>query len=646
MVTRPVVEPGLLAELIGAAPARVRRRLDADPALADGWTWTETGGGWQVAAGGETVRLAGPRLTGADQVGCSCLLAPRCLHLLAVLTVLDTLADQEEAPPAEPEETGAEPDPRTRPARTVDSAAEPDLSHPSPAGTACTGTSRTGADQTGADQTGADQTGAGQTGAGQAGTSRTGAGLAGTRGDEAVELTEAQAGAARLAVDAGARLLATGAQAAGALLRADLLRAAHAARQASLPRLAAAATRVAGGMRDLATARPAFALEVFAADLAELIATAHRLDRAPDAAAVGVARRSYAPTATARLHGLCSEAVVTASGYAGVVTYLTDGAGRLHTVSDVMPGGPERPKTAYRSAARLGRLTLDHHDLGRSGVFGQGLTATADGRLGGGEGADAARLAGTPWTEPPLAALWEAAVGDQLDRAWAAAGLPETARPAGADLLFLDTVVAGLTPEGVLLEVAGADPVHALSPAGDHRAVLRRLGTLHGEPLRLVGRIHPSRPRTLTLLAVAAPALHLPDRRLGRINVGLDDLPGAALGPAAATAAPRPAAAPEPPDDPLAGLRRTLHRATLGGRATLAGAATAGLRAESARLRRSHLPTAADLLDHLHAAAAEVERTVTGESRPAAPEPSARAWAAAMAYLDAAHRALLRAAWS
>jgi hypothetical protein len=51
------------------------------------------------------------------------------------------------------------------------------------------------------------------------------------------------------------------------------------------------------------------------------------------------------------------------------------------------------------------------------------------------------------------------------------------------------------------------------------------------------------------------------------------------------------------------------------------------------------------VLDRLHEAASELERTPTGESRPAGPKATARAWVAAMTYLDGAHQSLLRAAW-
>ena len=422
-MTRPQISPGLLAELLDVAPARIRRRLDAEPALADSWDWTIGAGGTRIAAGAETVTLSPGVLSSADQIGCTCLLSPRCVHLLAVLSLLDPSED-----PAEDE-------------------ADTASSHPLPE-------------------------------------------VAG------VELTGRQTEAVGVIWDAGARLLAAGAQAAGSLLRADLLRAAHLAREVSLPRLAAAATRVATGLRDLAADRPSFTLEDFAADLAELLATAHRLGGGPAPADVGTARRAYEPIGAIRLHGLCSEAIVATSGYAGVVTYLADEQGRLWTVSDVTPGGQERVAGAYRGAVRLGLLALGHHDLGRAGVFAQGVTASAGGRLGGGEGANAARLPGVRWDDAPLARLWETPVGEQLDRVWSAAALPVTERPAGSDLLFLDAVVLGLAPDGLLFSTDDGGLLRAVAPADAYAPNLRRLASLAGERTRLLF-LHSKRWRHL-----------------------------------------------------------------------------------------------------------------------------------------------------
>lgn len=87
---RPSIAPGLLADLTAAAPARLVKKLDATPTLAESWTWT-AGDSWTVVTDtNETVTLRPENgaLSAPAHVACSCLLAPKCLHLLAVAAVL------------------------------------------------------------------------------------------------------------------------------------------------------------------------------------------------------------------------------------------------------------------------------------------------------------------------------------------------------------------------------------------------------------------------------------------------------------------------------------------------------------------------------------------------------------------------------
>lgn len=87
---RPSISPGLLADLTAAAPARLVKKLDATPTLAESWTWT-AGDSWTVVTDtNETVTLRPENgaLSAPAHVACSCLLAPKCLHLLAVAAVL------------------------------------------------------------------------------------------------------------------------------------------------------------------------------------------------------------------------------------------------------------------------------------------------------------------------------------------------------------------------------------------------------------------------------------------------------------------------------------------------------------------------------------------------------------------------------
>jgi hypothetical protein len=190
--------------------------------------------------------------------------------------------------------------------------------------------------------------------------------------------------------------------------------------------------------------------------------------------------------------------------------------------------------------------------------------------------------------------------------------------------------VLGIEQNALVLRTGDGLTFRATVPPG---TTLRRLAALSS--LKLIGRTDPGRPRTLNLLAVSAPDLTLADEKASRINVGLDEIPGAAV--------PRSAhkiVTTEPYDDPLAGLRRILHRAAVGGRGTLCSAK--GLTTENGRLRRAHLGTGAALLTRLGETAAELDRTLTGESRASPPDATALAWLTCMTYLEAAHRTLIR----
>ena len=104
---RPGISPGLLADLTAAAPARLVKKLDATPELAAAWTWTPpaaAGEPWTIVTDtAESVQLrpVAGSVSEAAQVSCSCLLAPKCLHLLAVasiLPVVESSASQDTAP--------------------------------------------------------------------------------------------------------------------------------------------------------------------------------------------------------------------------------------------------------------------------------------------------------------------------------------------------------------------------------------------------------------------------------------------------------------------------------------------------------------------------------------------------------------------
>ena len=86
---RPTVSPKLIAAMIESTPDRVRSRLDRTPAAAASWDWQASEDAWSVHTGAETVTLPHGHLAGMEQLACTCLLSPRCFHVLACLAHLE-----------------------------------------------------------------------------------------------------------------------------------------------------------------------------------------------------------------------------------------------------------------------------------------------------------------------------------------------------------------------------------------------------------------------------------------------------------------------------------------------------------------------------------------------------------------------------
>ena len=84
-MTRPKIDPQLAGTLTAAIPPRLIKKLDAEPTLADKWTWTVT---TVTTDKGEVVTLRVVEGV-VTQLACSCLLNPKCLHVAAVVTLLE-----------------------------------------------------------------------------------------------------------------------------------------------------------------------------------------------------------------------------------------------------------------------------------------------------------------------------------------------------------------------------------------------------------------------------------------------------------------------------------------------------------------------------------------------------------------------------
>lgn len=601
----PPVAPAVTAELVAALSPRLRKRLDAGVSKLAARPAVRDGDVVRIAIDDDTeleLEATGGAVTRADAIRCGCLLAPDCLHRAAAASAAP-VADGAPAEPGEPGEPApAEPVPEEQAPQAPGSEAAQDRA-PAP-GRTPPPTARQDA---------------------------------ATPDSPAEGATRDQRTAADAVLQAAAAVLEAGTEGAGAVLQAELLRAAHTARLAGLPRAAATAVATVTQLRAARGADPAYRLTGLADRLRELLGTAWRLPQAAGgelAALRGTARQPYTPDGALRLYGLFSEPVLTDGGYAGAVTWTADPRSRLHSVSDVAPGGPARATGAAARTVRVGDTALTHRELSRAGLAVSGATVSPTGRLGAGAGVRAVRASGAGWHDEPLDRLWAVPVAEQAARALSG----------GDDLLFLDLTLTGTVREaaGDCLLADCAGPTVRLTAAHEHpelayRDNLRFLAGVPGIRLRAVARLVPAPHARAELLAVSHPTD--PDAHL---DLGFDRLRRADLPAVAALPVP-PGPGPGVRSAPLYLLRRRLHQAVSGGRRALAFPRDTA--ADARRLRRSGLATAAGLLEELHAAAADRSRDVFGRLLPADRERFTRAWLAAAVYTEAVDRALCAAAW-
>jgi hypothetical protein len=556
----PPLPAVVVADAVDTLPGRLRRRLDQTLQTARLWPVTRTETELVVTVDAETVVRVSHAPATAEDLRCTCLLAPRCLHRAAVASL---------APPA-------------------------DEASPTPSEAVATQPSTDGEPVT------------------------------------AEEMT-----AAEHLWTAAVAVLTGGVPGAGAVPQAALLRTSHQARTLRLYRAATAAVRVVEHLRAAHREDPAFRLGDLLQDLRELLTVSHALRKGLPWR--GTARRDYHLVGNVRLYGLCCEPLVTASGYAGVVTHLVDPTGRLWQIADVSPGGVERATHAPDTPISVGDARLTYRQLARGGLLTTDLHASADGRIGTGKAVRAVRVEGADWYQPPLAQLWDPSLAAQIRRYDAQLDLPFTERPGGHDLIFVDGDVAGVTPEGVSITV---DHLTLTVVAAHHSPQLpyvdnlRLLGTATGAPVRLIGR--PAGPRRIA--AIAASGDWLPGRFQGRVDLGVDRLQRGDLPDAGEPTAVVPTRFTSSP--PLHLLTRRLERALEGGRAAVPGDP-----ADADRLRALALPTAAELVDGLESAC-RVSRDAFGRAEVGSADDLAHAWLAAAVYVDAASRSAELEHWS
>ena len=624
--TPPRVRAEVVAELTEKAPNRVRKKLDRSPEQARDWNWQLDNDRWRVDTDGEEVQLRvdDGAILSTEAVTCSCLLSPRCFHVLACLTLLP-IADETEFAPTTDEEAGNAPKPDAPSGDTPSQAAND---------------------------------------------SETGGEVA-----AAVRTEEPQRAAARQTFDAAAALLASGARAAGTLQQAALLRAAHQSRLAGLHRLGNAAIRLVSSLRQCRTGADTFESDALLLDLRELLCCSSMLQRDEEIGAgwFGVGRRRYATRAFLKVHGLFCEPLATRSGYAGVVSYFLDEDGVVYSVANVRPGDEERILSSYRGGLEAGGITASHRDASRGVLLMQHGSTSDDGRIGGGQKAKGVLQSARGWSEEAVLRRFQEPLDSQIARVFAQSQLSDEERRAGWDLLFLRGSILG--GDGATLALALEDETTLCLTCASFSDKLafadnfKRLGERQTNSL-CIARLIPDELGRAQLLAIAADnrprsdrpspsvnpsaresergseqttseAWNLPEAWNGRVNVGLDALQGAHLPNRPAPAIGGWASSYD--DDGMDPLRRRMRAIALGGRHGRAGDREAAR--DAARLLGNLLPTAACLLDGLVLACSPSDVDHLGTRFPTDPQPLARAYLAAAVYEQAARSRYLESRW-
>lgn len=290
--TRPTIEPGFLADITDAVPSRLVRKLDKKPEAAEAWDWSEDGDELVVEAPNDVVlRLKKSGIKGHDDISCSCLLAPKCFHLLAVTSRLPL------------SEVGA---------KTPNKSGVTDVSEALPVEESATPEAFK------------------------------------------TEVTPEEKEAAAFARDALERLMEVGLVGAASVVQGGLLRAIHITRAVGLYRLSneiqrclIAARQVRGSSNVQWSAR--------AQSIGQAWRLAYLLSSRDEASLVlrGVARRRYEAQGVGTFWGICSVPFSSELGYAGVSTYVVNRTGDILALSSALPsdsGGFSTRVPAFKNA--------------------------------------------------------------------------------------------------------------------------------------------------------------------------------------------------------------------------------------------------------------------------------------------------------
>lgn len=449
MTDRPSISASLLADINDSVASRTMRKLDKDPDIASTWAWEKTSLGWKVDSGSECVHLNNQLISSIEDVQCSCLLHPRCFHILAVSNVLplaeDTAGRSEGIESVPPDESS-----------TV---VMDDL----------------------------------------------------PQDHSTVVVSQDQSAAAKMMTTSAGSLLSGGLRAAGGASQSRLLRAIHECRATGLHRLAAAGLRVLSHARTLRSTDQDFDVEMAVQSLHELFLVARKVamsaERLP-LAWLGTARRRYRPVASLKLFGLCCEPVLTASGYAGVVTWMLTDQLDVVSVSDVQPGDVSRIPQAWKSSVTLAGLAMSHAELSQQKLLVSKATLSDDGRVGGSDSARAVPAKHEGWNCREIEARFSEPLDEQIQRYFQQRDAVGQTANEGSSLMFLKGSVCGFEDRFLMFQLEQGSRVR-LEIASDtselpFRENLIMLARVPDLPLRCIGRLNPVRPGLLQLLSISA----------------------------------------------------------------------------------------------------------------------------------------------
>ncbi|MEP3482472.1 MAG: hypothetical protein ABJZ55_24740 [Fuerstiella sp.] len=449
MIDRPNISATLLAEINETAATRLLRKLDKDPAIADSWAWSDLEQNWNVNTGSENVSLARTRITQLSQIECSCLLSPKCFHILAVSNVLEILHGVEQ--------------PKEQNATDVPDAAQ-SQSNQQPAEAHNTTPDR---------------------------------------------LTVEHVQSAKMMFSAVSNILGSGLRATASSLQSKLLRAIHECRSTGLHRLAAAGLRILNQARLIRTGSNEFLPGQAVQSVQEALLVSQKIETVDlpiQPQWIGTARRRYRPVASLKLFGLCCEPVLTASGYAGIVTWMVSEKGNVVSLSDVQPGTATRIHQAWKTSVTLAGLALSHADLSQQKLLISKATISEDGRVGGSDSAKAVPSKHEGWNCDAITKRFAEPLPLQIRRYFEQQDAVGTITNEGADLMFLTGTVCGLLNTALLLQTNDGTTVK-LTIAADtkdlpYRDNLTMLARVPGLRINALCRLMPLQLGHFQLLSI------------------------------------------------------------------------------------------------------------------------------------------------